>query len=360
MFQTRRRATILKAATRVLDSGHYIRGPEVSAFEREFAAAIGSSYCVGLSSGTQALEIALEAAGVGPGDEVIVPAFTFVATAFAVSYLGARPVFADVNPTTLTLDPKDTSAKITSKTRAIIPVHIFGYPADMDSLLGLTKKNNLKVIEDCAQAYGTLYRGKPVGVLGDIGCFSFYPTKNLGAAGDAGAVVTSDSKLHEACLLLRNIGAKGSDKYRHVQLGYNYRLDEIQAAILRVKMRKADAWLKRRRSIADFYRKELTGLPLQLPPRETDGTRHSYHLFVVQTPQRDALANHLAKAGIETGVYYPIALHLQPAYAPFGHRLGDFPNSERGTAEVLALPAHADLSNAQLKRVAEAIRRFYG
>lgn len=354
------RREILKAATRVLDSGHYILRSEVSAFELEFAKEVGTSCCVGLSSGTQALEIALEAAGVGPGDEVIVPAFTFIATAFAVSYLGARPVFADVNPKTLTLDPAEVAAKASSKTRAILPVHLFGYPADMDRIKRLAREKRLKVIEDCAQAFGTLYRGNPVGRIGDIGCFSFYPTKNLGAAGDAGVVVTSDTNLRDTCALLRNIGAKSSDRYRHIRLGYNYRLDEIQAAILRVKMRKAGAWLKKRRHIAEFYRKALAGLPMVLPPSDTEGTRHSYHLFVVRTPRRNDLARHLAKAGIDTGVYYPIPLHLQPAYASLGYRPGDFPNSERAAEEVLALPAHADLSGTQLKRVADAVRKFYG
>jgi dTDP-4-amino-4,6-dideoxygalactose transaminase len=346
----------LKAATRVLNSGHYIRGPELSAFETEFAKATGSSYCVGVSSGTQALQIALQAVGVEPGDEVLVPAFTFIATAFAVSYLGATPVFVDIDPITWTMDPTQAAAKITNKTKAIMPVHIFGYPADMNSFLRIARERNLKIVEDCAQAYGSVYDGKRVGTIGDIGCFSFYPTKNLGAAGDAGAVVTSDKQLFERCMLLRNIGALPSDKYRHLEVGYNYRLDDLQAAILRVKMKKANAWLKTRQVIAAYYRKSFDGLPLSLQPKSNHLFRHSYHLFVVRTPKRNHLAQRLWRPFIETGVYYPIPLHLQPAYASLGYKRGDLPETERACEEVLAIPAHAGLSLVQRRRIASNVQ----
>ena len=353
------RRDMLKAASRVLDSGHFILGPEVTAFEAEFAKSVGAKHCVGLSSGTQALEVALEAVGIGPGDEVIVPSFTFIATAFAVSYLGATPVFADVDAETLTLDPADVRAKLTSKTKAILPVHLFGWPADMAPLVELARAKGIKIIEDCAQAFGTLYRGRPIGAIGDLGCFSFYPTKNLGAAGDAGAVVTDDAALLEACHVLRNIGQRNDRKYVHVRLGYNYRLDEIQAAVLRVKLRKAAAWNRKRQRAAGVYRKAWAGLPLRLPPADQNGSRHSYHLFVIQTPQRGELAKHLAGLGVDTGVYYPIPLHLQPAYSALGGKPGDCPNSERAAAEVLALPLHPELSDPQLRRVADGVRRFF-
>lgn len=353
------RRDVLKAATRVLDSGHFILGPEVTAFEREFAKATKAAHCIGLSSGTQALEVALEAAGIGPGDEVIVPSFTFIATAFAVSYLGATPVFADVDARTLTLDPASVKAKITAKTKAVLPVHLFGWPAEMEPFQALTRKKGLRLIEDCAQAFGTLYRGRPVGALGDVGCFSFYPTKNLGAAGDAGAVVTNDAALLEACQVLRNIGQTNGRKYQHVRLGYNYRLDEIQAAVLRIKLKKAALWTRNRRRTAAAYHKAWQGLPLALPPTDADGNSHSYHLFVVQTPRRDDLSRHLGALGIDSGVYYPIPLHLQPAYASLGHRQGDYPNSERAAAEVLALPMHPELSDNEVRRVIDGVRSFF-
>jgi len=353
------RRDVLKAATRVLDSGHFILGPEVTAFETEFAKATGAAHCVGLSSGTQALEVALEAAGIGPGDEVIVPSFTFIATAFAVSYLGATPVFADVDPDSLTLDPRQAAAKCTSRTKAILPVHLFGWPAEMDSLVSLAREKGLRLVEDSAQAFGTRYHGRPVGAFGDFGCFSFHPTKNLGAAGDAGAVVMNDPALLEACHILRNIGQRNGRKYQHVRLGYNYRLDEIQAAVLRVKLRKARVWDSKRRRIAAAYRKAWSGLPLRLPPADANGNTHSYHLFVVQTPRRDELAKYLAERGVDSGVYYPIPLHLQPAYSALGYKPGDCPNSERASAEVLALPLHPELKDAEIRRVIDGVRGFF-
>lgn len=352
------RRKLLAAVTRVLDSGTYILGPEVAKFETEFSQAASAAYCLGLSSGTQALELALEAVGVAAGDEVIVPAFTFIATATAVSALGAKPVFADVDPVTLTLDPAKTARKITSRTKAIVPVHLYGYPADMDALTALARRHGLRVVEDCAQAHLAQYKGRRVGGIGDLGCFSFYPTKNLGAAGDAGAVTAQDAALYKTCAILRNIGRLPGERYRHIQVGHNFRLDELQAAILRVKLAHLKTWTTARKRVAQRYRKALAGLPITLPPADSAGTTHVYHLFVIQAPRRDELAKYLSQAGIETGVYYPIPLHLQPAYADQG-RLEHLPQSERAAREVLALPMYPELAAADIKRVAGAIRAFY-
>ncbi|MBI3548578.1 MAG: DegT/DnrJ/EryC1/StrS family aminotransferase [Elusimicrobia bacterium] len=354
------RKEIVAAATRVLDSGAFILGPDVSAFEAEFARAIGATHCTGVCSGTQALQVALEAVGVGRGDEVIVPAHTFVATATAVSAAGATPVFVDVDPTTLTLDPVKAAEKITPRTKALLPVHIYGYPADMDAVMALARKRGLKVVEDCAQAHLTRYKGRVVGGIGDMGCFSFYPSKNLGAAGDAGAVATNDQSFHDAAKAISNCGRSDpDDRYRHDRMGQNFRLDTLQAAILRVKLKRLAAWTEERRRGAARYRKGLAGLPITLPPDGENGTQHSYHLFVIRSERRDALAKHLSAANIDNGVYYPIPLHLQPLYADLGHKTGDFPATEQAVRDVLALPLYPGLKDAEIDRVCEEIRRFH-
>jgi dTDP-4-amino-4,6-dideoxygalactose transaminase len=353
------RQELLDAASRVLDSGAYILGPEGRAFEAEFAKAVGVAHVAGVSSGTKALELSIEALGVGPGDEVAVPAFTFIATATAVAARGARPVLVDVDPRSLTLDPADLERRITPRTKAVIPVHLYGCPADMDGIMAVCRARNLRVLEDCAQAHLAAYKGLPVGGLGDMGAFSFYPSKNLGALGDAGAVSTQDPSLHEAVLLLRNCGRPPGKQYEHARIGHNSRLDELQAAFLRVKLKRLPGWTEARRAVAGLYREKLSGLPVTLPPEEKGGTSHVYHLFIIQAPKRDALAERLKAAGIGCGVYYPKPLHLLEAFRHLGHKAGDFPQAERACGEVLALPMYPELAPEMVDRVAEAIREFY-
>jgi dTDP-4-amino-4,6-dideoxygalactose transaminase len=311
---------------------------------------------LGVSNGTDALRLALEACGVGPGDEVIVPAFTFIATATAVSALGAKPVLADVDPKTLTLDPASARKVLTKKTKAVVPVHLYGQPADVDALKGL----GVRLVEDAAQAHGALYKGRPVGALGDLAAFSFYPSKNLGAAGDAGAISgpASSTALLDACAELRNCGRKpGAPVYEHVRVGHNCRLDELQAAVLRVKLKRLSSWTARRRALAAVYDGGLRGLPLQLPSLgSADGTSPCFHLYVVRTDRRDALAARLKAAGIGSGVYYPKPVHKQPAYAALG---GSFPVSEKASREVLALPLYPELSDADAARVVDSVRAFF-
>ena len=339
----------MEAAGRVLSSGVFISGPEVAAFEKEFAAALKLPRALGVSNGTDALRLALEACGVGPGHEVIVPAFTFIATATAVSALGAKPVLADVDERTLTLDPAAAKAAVTPRTKAVVAVHLYGHAADIDAL----KPLKLRIVEDAAQAHGATFKGRPVGALGDLAAFSFYPSKNLGAAGDAGAITGSDAALLDACAELRNCGRKpGGPAYEHVRIGHNCRLDELQAAILRVKLKRLADWTARRRALAARYNNGLAGLPLTLP--QLDGG--CFHLYVVRTERRDELAAALKKAGIGSGVYYPTPIHKQPAYAELG---GSFPVSEKASRTVLALPMFPELSDSDADRVIEAVRTFF-
>lgn len=346
------------AVCRVLDSGAFILGPENKGFDAEFAAAIGSPFCLGVDSGTSALELALEAVGVGPGDEVIVPTFTFIATATAVSVLGAVPVFADVDEATLTLDPRSVEKLIGPKTKAIVPVHLFGQPADMDGLLALAKAKGLFIIEDCAQSHLATYKGKTTGSLGHLGAFSFYPTKNLGAAGDAGAITVADPALRDRVLELRNCGRTIGATYHHARVGHNCRLDEMQAAILRIKLRHLGAWTAARRRIAGLYHDGLKGLPLRLPPLGGSGTDPVFHLFTVRLDRRDALAEHLKKNGIGCGVYYPIPVHQQPAYAGLKARTS-LAVSEKASLEALSLPMFSELADADVARVCETVRSFF-
>jgi len=353
------RPELLAAAQRVLDSGVSISGPEVKAFESEFASAMGAPYCAGVSNGTDAIELALKACGVGPGDEVAVPAFTFIATASAVCSVGAKPVFVDIQEKTFSMDSEALKRALTPKTKAVVPVHLFGWPADMEPLLEVAQKAGLKIVEDCAQAHGALYNGKPVGGFGHAGTFSFYPSKNMGAFGDAGAVVTGDSKLHETIVSLRDAGRARGERYLHAAAGRNARMDELQAAFLRVKLKRLSAWNEARGRIAAAYHAELKGLPLSLPPQSQDGHRHVYHLFVIRTQRRDELAAHLLKAGIRTAVYYPVPLHLQPAFRDLGCGPDDFPAAEKACREVLALPMYPELGETRAHSVAQEIRRFY-
>ncbi|MBI4375850.1 MAG: DegT/DnrJ/EryC1/StrS family aminotransferase [Elusimicrobia bacterium] len=349
-----------RAAIRVLDSGRYILGEEGRLFEQEFAKASRLRHVIGLSSGTAALEIGLKALGLGPGDEVIVPAFTFIATASAVSAVGATPVLADVDPDALTLGPAQIEAALTPKTKALIPVHLYGRPAPMEPIMALARRRGLKVLEDCAQSHLSLHCGKPIGSFGHAAAFSFYPSKNLGALGDAGAIATQDETVARACLELRNAGRPPvGASYRHVRLGYNGRLDELQAALLRVKLGRLSQWTQRRRELAGLYNEKLAELPLRLPESGAAGDRHSFHLYVIRTARRDELARFLAGQGIGTGVYYPIPVHLQPAYRGLKHKTGDFPVSEEASRTVLALPLFPELSRDAVLRVCREIRRFF-
>lgn len=354
------RPRLLRALARVLDSGAFINGPEVRAFEAEFAKAHRARYCAGLSNGTDAIELALKACGVGPGTEVVVPAFTFIATGSAVCAVGAKPVFADVEEDSLCLDPKALGRALSRLTKAVVPVHLYGHPADMDALMRVARKARLKVVEDCAQAHLARYRGRFVGTLGHAGTFSFYPTKNLGALGDAGAILTGDKEIYAACASLRDAGRAPGKRYLHDAPGRNARLDEMQAALLRVKLEGLAGANAARAEAAEAYRDLLEGLPLRLPPRDRAGSRQVYHVFTVRTPKRDALAAHLKGAGIGTGVYYPLPLHLQPAFASWGHGPGDFPVSERASREVLALPMFPGLGARGARRVCREVRRFFG
>ncbi len=356
------RPEIEAAVREVLEGGQFVLGPNVAALERELADYLQVTRAVGLASGTDALHLAIRACGIKAGDAVLTPAFTFVATASAVSYVGARPVFADIRPDSFTLDPERASevlagrgpgAGTPGRIRAIIPVHLYGQAADMDPLQTLAKRHGLRVIEDAAQAIGAEYRGKRVGGLGDVGCFSFYPTKNLGAFGDAGMATTPDGELGERIRHLRVYATR--DRYVHDDLGYNSRLDEIQAAVLRVKLRWLDRWTARRREIAGRYRVGLAGLGIGLPAEPPDGV-HVYHQFAIRVPDRDGVQQRLNARGVRTAVYYPLPLHLQPMYQELGYREGDFPEAERAAREVLCLPMYPELTDGQVDEVIAALK----
>lgn len=346
------RDKVLAALTSALDSMHLTLGPNVHAFEEEFAAYCGTRFCVGVGSGTDALLLALWAAEVGPGDEVIVPAHTFIATAEAVSIVGARPVIVDVEPASRCIDPTLIEPAINGRTRAIIPVHIHGQMADMDAILPIAKRHGLLVIEDAAQAHGAELRGKRAGSAGDLGCFSFYCSKNLGAYGEAGAVTTNDEALAQRLRLLRDHGSMA--QYQHAILGTNSRLDELQAAVLRVKLPHLDAWNAARRRHAVELRRLLGDSGLELPA-ESPGRTHIYHHFALLTPDRDRLRQALAEAGVQTGIHYPTPIHLQPPYSQLGYSPGDLPVAERITASVLSLPMYAELREEQIERIATAV-----
>ena len=342
------------AVVRVFESGRYVLGEEVAAFEREFAEFCGAAHAVAVNSGTSALQLALIAAGVGPGDEVVTVPFTFVATAAVIDYVGAVPVFVDIEPRTFTMNPAAVEDAITDRTRAVIPVHVFGQCADMDPIRAVAARHGLAVIEDAAQAHGARYRGLRAGIVGDFGCFSFYPTKNLGAAGEGGIVVTDDERGAEQIRALRNWGERA--KYEHAVRAFNMRMDALQAAVLRVKLRHLDEWTNRRRRIAQRYDEALDGMGLQLP-REMEYARHVYHLYTVRARERDGLQKLLAADGIATGVHYPIPIHLQPAWADLGYAAGAFPEAERAAGDVLSLPLYPEMTDEQVETVVSSVRR---
>ncbi|MTJ47261.1 DegT/DnrJ/EryC1/StrS aminotransferase family protein [Dolichospermum sp. UHCC 0259] len=339
---------INQAISGVLETTQFILGEEVEAFETEFAAYCGADYGIGLNSGTSALHLALLALGIGAGDEVITVPFTFVATVAAICYTGAKPVFVDIDPISYTIDVNQIESAITKNTKAILPVHLYGQPADMDSILSIAKKYNLKVIEDAAQAHGAEYKGKRVGSIGDLGCFSFYPGKNLGAYGEAGIVTTNNPDYAHTIRKLRDWGQE--KKYHHDFNGYNYRMEGIQGAILRVKLRHLETWTQARRNHAQLYNELLANTELKTPV-EMPYSRHVYHIYGVRSPDRNILQQQLMAKGVQTGIHYPIPVHLQKGYADLGYKLGDFPCSELVANEELSLPMYAELTNDNIKIV---------
>ncbi len=337
----------------VLASGHYVLGEEVAAFECEFAAYCGVEHAVAVNTGTSALHLALLAAGVGPGDEVVTVPFTFVATVSAVCYTGATPVFVDVDRLTLTMDPAQLEAAITPRTKAIVPVHLYGQMADMDPIVEIARRYGIPVIEDACQAHGAEYRGRRAGGIGLSGCFSFYPGKNLGACGEGGAVVTGDAGQAARLRMLRDWGQ--SRRYHHELKGYNYRMDALQGAILRVKLKHLDDWTEARRAHALRYANLLSGSDLVEPPSEVLDRRHVYHVYAVRSQRRDELRARLEATGIQTGLHYPVPVHLQPAHADLGYRAGDFPVSEAAAEAVLSLPLYPEMTQEQVRCVVAAI-----
>jgi len=342
------------AVENVLRSGHFILGPQVQAFEQEIAKACGALHAVGVASGTDALMLSLRAAGVGADDEVIVPAFSYIATADAVSLLGATPVFCDILPDTFNLDAAQLESRITARTKAIVPVHLFGQPAEMERILRVARAARLAVIEDAAQAIGATCGGRAAGSLGDFGCLSFYPTKNLGACGDAGMVLTSSPQRAARLRSLRGHGTV-ANKYISEEQGWNSRLDELQAAILRVKLRHLDHWTAARQAHAARYEKLLRAVPGLTLPRVAPGSTHVYHQYTIRVPDRDRVQKHLTGLGIASAVYYPVPLHLQPMFAYLGQQPGSMPQAERAALEVLSLPIYPELPPEQIERVAAAV-----
>jgi len=347
------RGDLLRAVERVLDSSRFILGPDGEALEAEVAALCGVRHGIGVASGTDALRVALAALGIGPGDEVITPAFSFIASSSTILMAGATPVFVDVEPDTLAVDPCAVERAITPRTRAIMPVHLYGHPAALDTLTRMARAHGLAVIEDAAQAIGAAWQGRPVGAWGDVACLSFYPTKPLGACGDAGMVVTDREEIAACARRLRHHGDGG--RYRHLELGWCSRLDELQAAILRVKMGRLAGWIEARRRIAACYRERLAGLPLALPA-ERPGAHHVYSLFTVRHPRRDAFAKALADLGVGTAVHYPIAVPDQPMFAGSGGGMGErWPESTRAAREVVSLPCYPELRDDEIARVIGAV-----
>ncbi len=346
------------AALDALNSMHWLLGPQTEGFEKDFAELIGVKHCISCSSGASAIQIALAPAGIGEGDEVITTPFTFIATTSSISLTGAKFVFADIDPLTYNLDPKDVERKITKKTKAILPVHLYGYPADMNAIMKLAREHDLKVIEDCAQAHLASIEDIKVGGIGDAGAFSFYPSKNLGACGDAGAITTNDDEIADRCRSLRHSGRAKDKAYEYDLEGSTLRMDEVQAAILRVKMKHLQEWTEKRRRIAALYNASLKGLPVVTPPNHPD-YEQSYYVYTLRVENRDALQAYLKEHGIGSAVYYPVPLYKQPAYKHLHLNPADFPHAEKAAKEVLSIPMFPELTEEQVARVCDTIRDFY-
>jgi dTDP-4-amino-4,6-dideoxygalactose transaminase len=342
------------AVMRILESSQFVLGEEVAAFETDFAAYCGTSHAIAVNSGTSALHLALLAAGVGPGDEVITVPFTFVATVSAICYTGATPVFVDIDPSSFTMDSTQLEAAITPRTKAILPVHLYGQMADMDAIVAIANRHGIPVIEDACQAHGAELNGHRAGSLGVSGCFSFYPGKNLGAYGEGGIVVTSNDEHAKKIRMLRDWGQE--KRYHHVIKGFNYRMDGIQGAILRVKLRYLEQWTEARRSHAGLYNALLRGSNVEIP-KELPGRRHVYHIYAVRTAGRDTLQRFLQAEGVQTGLHYPIPVHLQEAHRDLGYKRGDFPQSEAASDQVLSLPMFPEMTPSRVEQVAVATRQ---
>ena len=350
------RAELDAAIARTLDNCSFCLGPDVTQFEKGFATFCDARYALGFNSGTSALHVAMRLLNVGPGDEVITTPYTFIATSWAISYCGAKPVYVDIDETTFNLDPKLIEKAITPRTKAVLPVHLYGQPFDVDAVAAICKKHNLPFVEDAAQAHGAKYKGKSIGTFGAVSCFSFYPAKNLGACGEGGALVTNDAALAARAKSLREHGS--TVRYHHDEVGYNYRLEGIQGAVLGVKLKHLGQWTRDRQRIAARYTELLADTPLQ-PPAVTLGNESAWHLYTVRSSRRDELKKHLDANGIGNAVHYPMPLHLQKAYAHLGYQLGDFPVAEKASREVLSLPMFPELTDAQIQRVADVVKDFF-
>lgn len=349
-------AAVQRALRGTIRRGDFILGQDVTAFERSFADYLDVPHALGVNSGTDALFLGLLGLDVGPGDEVIVPAYTYIASAFAVTYTGAKPVFCDIDENTFTIDPHEAERLITRKTRALMPVHLYGQAADMDPILKCVKQHGLAIIEDAAQAHGCEYKGMKAGAVADIGAFSFYPTKNLGGFGDGGMVVTSNKDLFERLKKLRDYGRK--TRYEHESVGYNSRLDSVQAAVLNVKLKMLDIWNRQRAEATQYYRRLLKDVPEIRLPQDAGYGRHVWHIFAIRLKDRDSVQEGLKKAGIATMVHYPVPLHLQKVYQGLGHKKGDFPVAERTCAEVLCLPIFPCIKDSQIRYVVRHLKRL--
>jgi len=350
------RAEIDAAIARALDNCTFCLGPDVAQFERDFAAFCGAEHCVAMNSGTSALHVAMRLLGVGPGDEVITTPYTFIATSWAISYCGAKPVYVDIEDATFNLDPALVERAITPRTRAVLPVHLYGLPCKLDSLLAICRRHKLPLVEDACQAHGAKYKGRTVGTFGEISCFSFYPAKNLGAVGEGGALVTNNADFAARARALREHGS--TKRYHHDEIGFNYRMEGFQGAVLGVKLKHLTSWQESRRRVARRYAELLADTPLRLPV-ESAAIESAWHLYTVRHPRRDELKAHLDAHGIGNAVHYPIPLHLQTAYAGLGHKPGDFPVAEKAAREVLSLPMFAELTEAQIQRVADVVKDFF-
>lgn len=350
------RAELSAAFERTVDNCSFCLGPDVAQFEKDFAAFIGMEHCVGVNSGTSALHLAMRLLDIGPGDEVVTTPFTFVATSWAISYVGAKPVFVDIDDPTFNIAPDRIEAAITPRTKAILPVHLYGHPVDLDPILEICRKRGLPLVEDAAQAHAAKYKGRTVGTFGSISCYSFYPGKNLGACGEGGALLTHDDALAKRARALREHGS--SVRYYHDEVGYNYRMEGIQGATLGVKLKHLANWTAGRQRVARHYHELLADTPLQLP-REAEWAESAYHLYVVRHPKRDELMKHLQANQVGCALHYPLPLHLQKSYASLGHSQGAFPVAEKAARECLSLPVYPEMTDTQIERVSEVIHDYF-